>query len=139
MPRSTHRFRRAERGVSPQGVFLFFFVIFWIMVLGNKVGAPYWNAHVVHEDIVRTLDEQAALPSYDVANIRMAIYNRGQVDNISIPPDTVNVEIHDDNSITVTVPYIQNVPLWTGATLVLNLPQTVSHGPNKAAAQSLSQ
>jgi len=131
--------RPRQRGVSAMGVFIFFFVVFWIIVLTSKVGMPYWNAHIVHGDIVKSLDEQASQPTYDATALRMSIYQRAQVDNIVVPPDSVDVQIDDDNNIVVVVPYRQIVPVWSGATLQFDLPQRVQRNASKSAHRSLAE
>jgi hypothetical protein len=128
LPAARRASRHAQRGVSIWHIFVFFFLLFCALTLGDKIGFPYWNAHIIRQDIEKAFDDQKGADYYDADAIRQALYNRGQIDNLSIAPDTVLVRPQSDGSTVVTVPYVVQVPLWAHATLVLDLTQSAQRG-----------
>lgn len=98
----------------------------WAMALGFcavgafKVGKPYAEGSIVRSVVVQALADAKNKPGISEAEIAKMIFDRANVDSIPIKFGDIEVAATSDAAFDVHVDLHSKIPLWRGASLVLD-------------------
>ena len=101
--------------------FLIWGVIFGLGgIYGFKIAKPYFD-HSHLKELVRVKLKEGIEQNLTDQEIKRRIWDSSNVNSMNLPADTITIDKTDDNRLVGEIKWQPTVPLWKGATLVLDL------------------